>query len=129
MEVRQAVESLAMGRARARLEEDGWTVTDVSARESYDYHCERGSAELRVEVKGTQSDGRQVVLTRNEVAHARDQFPHIALYVLSHVEVSEEAGQAEASGGEERLLEPWRVDDGSLEPSQYSYTLPLEDHA
>ena len=127
VEVRQAIERRAMRWARERLEADGWSVTDVSARESYDFHCERDSEELHVEVKGTQSDGRQVLLTKNEVAHARSNFPHVALYILAQVDVSEDSGRVEASGGEESMIEPWRVDDGSLEPLGYSYTVPTED--
>lgn len=127
VEVRQAIERWAMHQARERLEADGWNVTDVSARESYDFHCERESEELHVEVKGTQSDGRQVLLTKNEVAHARSSYPDVALYILAHVEVSEESGRVEASGGQDRMFEPWLVDDESLEPLGYSYTVPTED--
>ena len=56
----------------------GWSVGDVSLSESYDLRCTRQGEELHVEVKGTTSQGERVLLTRNEVAHAREWYPGVA---------------------------------------------------
>jgi Domain of unknown function (DUF3883) len=45
-------------------------VEDVHGRESYDLICRRGDEVKHVEVKGTTTDGIEVILTPNEVRHA-----------------------------------------------------------
>ena len=118
----KAVELRAMEVAARCYREKGWKVEDVSATESYDLRCTRDGDELHVEVKGVTSDGSDVNLTRNEVEHARER--RTALFVLSHVEVSYTGDGPEASGGDARILCPWRVDDGDLTALAYSYRLP-----
>src|SRR5579871_2394051 len=88
-EERQAIDRYAMAHAEQyflALDWDG--VQNVSARACYDLHCTRSNGdELHVEVKGTQSDGSQILLTRNEVAHAHSQFPNTALYILAELKI------------------------------------------
>ena len=48
-----------------------WDVEDVHGRESYDLLCRRRAGEMRVEVNGTTTAGAEVILTPNEVHHAR----------------------------------------------------------
>ena len=118
----KAVELRAMDEAARCYREKGWKVEDVSATESYDLRCTRDGDELHVEVKGVTSDGSEVNLTRNEVEHARER--RTALFVLSHIEVSYADDGPEASGGNARVLCPWRVDDGDLTALAYSYRVP-----
>ena len=121
----RAVELRAMEEATHHYESRGWDVVDVSSqRVGYDIRCNRGNDELHVEVKGVSSDGSEVNLTRNEVQHARG-YEDSVLFVLSHVEVSyAEDGSPVASGGQARILHPWRVDDhGELTALTYSYRL------
>jgi hypothetical protein len=88
IQVRRAIEDYAMRRAEAHYAQAGWQVQDVSRHESYDLHCARlDGAQLRVEVKGTTSRGAHVVLTRNEVEHARRHHPHVALFVVSSIRI------------------------------------------
>ena len=52
-----------------------------------------------VEVKGTTTDGAEVILTPNEVRHAREN-PCTALFVLSNITVERaEDGAVTATGG------------------------------
>jgi uncharacterized protein DUF3883 len=104
--------------------EHSWTVTDVHSRESYDLLCRRGAQELHVEVKGTTTAGTEVILTPNEVRHARDHG-HSALFILTGI-VLELApdGTVAATGGIPRIHDPWRIDDGTLEPIGYRYQPP-----
>ena len=44
-----------------------------------------GASHLHVEVKGTTSRGDKVLLTRNEVSHARGTDAGLALFVLAGV--------------------------------------------
>ena len=66
----------------------GWSViTDVSRSRCFDLLCHHETDELRVEVKGTTSPGDRILLTRNEVTHARRMFPRVALYVLADIQL------------------------------------------
>ena len=123
--VRKAIEQHAMREAKAYFEKQGWNVTDVSARYPYDLLCisETGE-ELRVEVKGTISDGTQILLTAKEVKHARDYYPNVALFILAQIQVDQtSSGQPQVNGGNIQLLHPWNIDEGTLSPLAFAYTL------
>lgn len=94
--------------AKAFCADQGWhVVEDVFQQESYDLKCTRGSEELHAEVKGTTTDGIQIVLTRNEVEHARALFPNAALIVVRIIQASSEM---QASGGTVAYFSPWEID-------------------
>ncbi|MHB8597161.1 MAG: protein NO VEIN domain-containing protein [Ktedonobacteraceae bacterium] len=126
---RQAIEQHVMQTAKIYYEELGWAVTDVSATCSYDLVCKRNNREeLHVEVKGTTSDGQQILLTRNEVEHARYRYPHVALFVLANIKIEKTStGGIRPGGGERHLLEPWNVDDGMLTPLAYAYKIKMSE--
>jgi hypothetical protein len=122
---RRAVEAYAMKRAVDYFTKLGWAeVRDVSLRQPYDLLCKRDREELRVEVKGTTSDGSTILLTAGEVIHARQQRAPLALFVVSGIVVVEHDGRADASGGTETIVMPWEVDAGALTPVGYSYVVP-----
>lgn len=123
-----AVERRAMEEAARHYREAGWEVEDVSSRRGlgYDIRCTRNGEELRVEVKGVSTDGSEVHLTRNEVDRARE-YPRPVLFVVSGIEVSyADGGSPAASGGQARILDPWRIGDGELTALAYSYRLPAD---
>ncbi|HVB23639.1 MAG TPA: DUF3883 domain-containing protein [Ktedonobacteraceae bacterium] len=126
---RQEIEKYAMQAAKTYYEELRWLVTDVSATCSYDLVCRRNNGEeLHVEVKGTTLDGQQILLTRNEVEHARYRYPKVALFVLANIKIEQTStGIPQASGGERHLLEPWNVDEGMLSPLAFAYIVPRKD--
>ena len=98
-EVKVAVEALAMNMA-TEFYGKAWTVEDVHGSESYDLICRRGDEVKHVEVKGTTTDGAEVILTPNEVRHAREH-PRTALFVLSNITIERaEDGTVTAAGGE-----------------------------
>lgn len=122
--VRRAIEQYAMREATAYYEGQGWTVTDVSSMYPYDLLCKSDSGKiLHVEVKGTTSDGSQIILTPNEVEHARNYYPRVALFVLAHIQV-DQASMDCPRGGEKHVLDPWNVDEGTQSPLAFKYTLP-----
>jgi hypothetical protein len=126
LEARLIVEDYAMLLAEEHYRAESWMVKNVSANQSYDLCCQRpGSPDLHVEVKGTTTDGAEILLTPNEVAHARLQYPHVALFVVSQIALAQDAtGELRASGGIARRYEPWQVDVGTLKALGYSYLLP-----
>jgi len=121
---RQAVEQYAMEKAKAFYEERGWEVEDVSANKPYDLCCKAANGEeLHVEVKGTTSEGSQVLLTANEVQHARYHYPKVALFIVSHIQVDLTSDE-KLRGGEIQVIEPWNIDEGRLIVLAYAYNLP-----
>ena len=102
-----------------------WDVEDVHGAESYDLICRRGGGQVKhVKVKVTTTDGAEVILTPNEVSHARDNLS-TALFVLSNITVERaEDGTVVATGGNRHSYDPWRLDDGILSPLGYRYQVP-----
>jgi hypothetical protein len=114
-----------MEKAEAYYREEGWDVdTSVAATDCFDMRCVRGTAVLHVQVKGTTSLGEQLVLTRNEVTHAREQYPAIALAIVKNIEI-EPGEQVTVHGGDLGIIEPWRIDDGTLDSLAFSYDVPV----
>lgn len=120
-----AVEAHAMNVATDFYSES-WAVEDVHGAESFDLACRRGDEEMRVEVKGTTTDGLEVILTPNEVTHARE-YQHTALFILTNVRLDRsEDGTVVASGGMPCVFDPWTIDDGKLTPIGFRYQPGLE---
>ena len=123
-DVKVAVEALAMNMAVEFYSAD-WSVEDVHGAESYDLVCRCGLEVKHVEVKGTTTDGDEVILTPNEVRHAREH-PWTALFVLSDITVDRaEDGTVTATGGNPHVYDPWCLDDGTLTPLGFRYQVPV----
>jgi hypothetical protein len=118
-----AVEAHAMNLATEHYSL-GWAVEDVHGRESYDLICRRGDEVKHVEVKGTTTDGAEVILTPNEVRHAQD-YPCTALFVVSNIVLERaEDGTVIAAGGKRHCYDPWRLDEEALTPVGFRYQVP-----
>jgi hypothetical protein len=122
-EAKVAVEALAMNRATEFYSMD-WNVEDVHGTKSYDLICRRQGEVKHVEVKGTTTDGMEVILTPNEVKHAREN-PCTALFVVSNITIQRaEDGTVTATGGKCHRYDPWQLDDGILKPLGFRYQVP-----
>ena len=65
-------------------------------------------------------------MTHGEVRHAR-QYPKVALYILCGQTLQEDgSGNVEAVGGREKIIDPWDIDTGTLNPIQYEYFPSLQ---
>lgn len=121
-DVKVAVEAHAMNIATEFYSD--WKVEDVHGKESYDLVCRRGNEIKHVEVKGTTTGGAEVILTPNEVEHARETR-QIALFILSNVIIERsDDGTVTATGGVRHLYDPWHLDDGALTPLGFRYRVP-----
>jgi hypothetical protein len=120
---RKVVEQRAVELARAYFEQE-WTVEDVGGTESYDLRCERQDEELHVEVKGTTGSGEYFKLTANEVEHAKAWHPHVALVVVSHIDLDRDDDRPIASGGQRSVYHPWDIDDCEVRPTQFECSRP-----
>ena len=122
---RRIIESYAMERAIAYLEQHWDRVTDVSGSSSFDLHCEGKGKELRVEVKGTTTVGDKIILTRNEVEESRRS--EYALFLVSEIALGrDETGNVVARGGTCRYFSSWTATDPNLMPISYRCAV---DHA
>lgn len=118
-----AVERHAMTLAHQHYARLG-TVVETASTTSWDYEVQIGDELWHVEVKGTTGDGSEVILTPNEVAHARS-YPFVALYVVSGIQVQVGDGADRiTSGGMVTSLHPWGMEDEALRPIGYRYQVP-----
>lgn len=118
---REVIEQHSVRLATEYFEGDGWSVTDVGATESFDLLLEREGEVRRVEVKGTTSLGRQVVLTRSEVEEQRKYYPDNALIVVHSIKLDRSEHVPVASGGQLECTSPWTIGDEDLTPISYVY--------
>ena len=120
---RRAIEERAVELAKEHYKEKGYAVRVVG--KPYDLLCEGKSGnKIYVEVKGTQGSGREVLLTPNEVAFARDHKHQMALFVISNIALCSDDPEAPtASGGDLAVYEPWDIDTCELDALGYSLTI------
>jgi len=121
---RRAIELHAQTLAEEYFVDFGFTVVDVSRNLPFDLLCTRGNEELHVEVKGTTGLGEEVVLTKNEVAHARENAGKMVLAVVSRIRLERMPGGPQVTGGKLTVWQPWAIDDGEMLPTQFRYTPP-----
>ncbi len=123
-EVKKKVELHAMKKAAEYFASLGYEIEDVSSQKPYDLRCTRNNnEELRVEVKGTQTEGKRIFLTKNEVAHARDDETNVALFILHSISVFDRNGKPVATRGIQEVQNPWSIDEDSLVAMSYTYDL------
>lgn len=121
--IKVAVEDRAM-RAACEFYGKDWEVEDVHGNQSYDLICRHAGEVKHVEVKGTTSGGTEVILTPNEVRHAR-AYPSTALFILSNIIIERsEDGTVTATGGDRHVYDPWLIEDGTLMPLGFRYLVP-----
>lgn len=127
-EARRVVELYAMSEGKKFCASQGWDWSDVTPlRLPYDIIATRSDGtELRIEVKGTISTGGAVILTPNEVRHARAMGSHdVALLVVSRIVLSRDtAGELRASGGSPRIIHPWLLREEDLSALGWEYRVP-----
>jgi hypothetical protein len=121
---RTAIERHAVSVTTAHLKGLGYKVKDVGATQSYDLDARRGTEHLYVEVKGTTSEGAEVILTRNEVELNAKRYPATMLALVTNIELDRTEGSPSASGGKLVTFHPWRVDPKALQPLAYRYGVP-----
>lgn len=104
----------------------GYAVQDVGKKQSYDLHATKGGGVVKVEVKGTTSNGSEIVLTRNEVELHKNDYPANALAIVRGIKLEKHKDTPlTAIGGELVLQMPWVVDDERLAPIAYRYSTDL----
>jgi Domain of unknown function (DUF3883) len=117
---RKAVELHAMDLVKAKFRTARYEVEDVSARHPYDLHCTRGTLTKYVEVKGTQTAGRTIILTAGEVRFINRNESNCVLCVVHGIRVGGDK-EPNASGGTISTDDPVNLSTGTLNPISYMY--------
>jgi hypothetical protein len=121
-EERDLIEKHAEKMAVAYYKEDGWQVKRKGR--PFDLELTRNGEKLTVEVKGTTSQGEEVILTANEVAHHDAVFPANALVVVRGIVLDRSTSPPTVKGGEFFELKPWAIDGAALKVVSYKYAIP-----
>ncbi|WP_263385521.1 DUF3883 domain-containing protein [Granulicella arctica] len=115
---RKAIEERGMALAEAHFAREGYVVERRG--KPYDLRCGRGNVSLWVEVKATQGEAEEIILTRNEVELSKARSAQMALAIITNIHLK---NGNEAAGGEIRVIQPWRVKEELLRPIAYFYSL------
>jgi hypothetical protein len=121
-ELRGRLEKYSMASAKRHFESLGYAVTDDSKNHPYDLKCVRKDETLYVEVKGTQTDGKGIILTCGEVEFARRHSERMVLFILHSIQVSKD--RKKLSNGVPVVIQPWIVEQNALNPLSYKYEVP-----
>lgn len=115
--IRKLIEEHAMEEAKKELKKCGYhDFKRTSATRPYDYTCVRNGGQFFVEVKGTQTTGNGIILTRNEVEHVNANPNRCVLVVVHSVKVS---GDLIAKSGATMITETWNLAEGDLTETQF----------
>ena len=115
--IREAIEQHAMKEAQKALEKRGFSkFKNTSATKPFDFTCWRKGKTFFVEVKGTQTPGKSVILTKNEVKHVKSNPDNCVLVIVHSVKMT---GGKTATAGIPVVTEQWDLTDGELTATQY----------
>ncbi|MGO4589685.1 DUF3883 domain-containing protein [Micrococcaceae bacterium Sec5.1] len=120
-EIRRVIENAAQDRLMGLYVEQGWTVTDTRLNHPYDALAVKGNERIYLEAKGTQSRGESVIVTRNEVNHARRHPGSCVMGVWSGIRFV--GGEIDPDSGEFITLD-FSPTDEQLSPRDFDWTLP-----
>ena len=121
--LKKAIEMQAVSQAKSHYESNGYTVEDVGAYRSYDLHAVRGDVVRHVEVKGSQGNVEKILLTRNEVTHAKE-YDSTDLVVVAEIPWERQLdGSVDTQDGYMDVHPDWRPSPENLKPLSYEYFL------
>lgn len=124
---RDSVEQRAVNAVTGHLTLEGWDVGYVGDSESFDILARRDGEEACIAVKGTTSQGDDVVVTANEAALHRRAFPANALFVVHSIRLDSSQDPPYAHGGVIVRFWPWDIDERRLTALAFRYSVPLAD--
>ena len=126
-QIRQLVEDFAMAQVEAHYVAEGYSLSDVHKTPGmFDFRGVKNGREIRVEVKGTMSEGNAIELTAYECSHAGKGDPPVDLAVVSEIRIKYVGGVPRASGGALRIYHNFDPAEHDARPTRYRCTL---DHS
>lgn len=121
VEIRLMIEAHAMAICKKYYSDMSYEVEDVSANSSYDFIIKKNGQSRFVEVKGTQTAGDTIVLTKNEVNLSRAQGDSMVLFIVHSIVMNKKT--VKKGSGVVVIIDPWRVNDDRLTPISFTYRL------
>jgi hypothetical protein len=119
---RRAIEDRAVAAARKHFERKGFQFQKSFRTGPYDLEFTKRKTILHVEVKGTTTHGKSVILTRGEVDYHRDRPKGSSgLFVLHSIKLKNDR----ASGGLKHICYPWNLkqEKEKLSPIFFTYVV------
>ncbi len=119
VEVRLMIESYAMEVCKKHYSDDGYEVVDVSATQPYDLLLTKNDVSLFAEVKGTQTEGKTIIVTKHEVEFNRTHGDSMVLFLVHSIVINSK--KVKKGSGIVSIIEPWFASDDRLTPISYTY--------
>jgi len=119
---RKAVEDYAQRLLEQHYRDKRWKVEDVRYGNSFDAKATKGKQVRYLEAKGTETDGKSVIVSKGEVNFARKNPSECVLGILSGIRFNADGTLDDTSGHLE--IHPWDPDTGVLEPTRFNWSPP-----
>lgn len=121
VETRLMIEAHAMSTCMNYYISEGYVVEDVSATKSYDLLITKNGRSHFVEVKGTQTAGGSIILTKNEVQLSKSHGGNMILFVVHSIAMNKKT--VKKGSGIISIIKPWQIDEERLTPISFTYRL------
>jgi hypothetical protein len=122
-ELKTAIEKYAMLTAENYYKELNYEILDTSRGNPYDLLVFKDKEKICIEVKGTQTVGSKVILTKNEVVHAKKE--KTLLFIVHSVINEKKNGKYIISGGKKKILKLEITKENTM-PISYYYVVDKE---
>ena len=122
---KKIVEKYAMDKYKNMMLKDGWSIQDFSSRrdKGYDIFLEKNPNKILAEIKGTTGSSDKIILTKNEVAAAKKNYPYAALIIVSGIHLDRSKDPPLPSLGKVKEIYNWQIENHNLEPINFYYTI------
>ena len=121
IEIKKAVEEYAMEKCKNYFSKQGYKLYDVSLTKPYDFVAKKKDKEYFIEVKGTQTDGRKIILTKNEVEMSKKSGSKMILFLVHSIQLNKKT--VKKGSGETIIVDPWVLDKSRLTAVSYTYSM------
>ncbi|MDP3009415.1 MAG: DUF3883 domain-containing protein [Methylococcales bacterium] len=121
VETRLMIESYSTEICKNHYLAEGYTVEDVSANRPYDFMITKDNESRFVEVKGTQTTGDTIILTKNEVELSRTQGDKMLLFMVHSIVMNKKT--VKKGSGIISIIKPWQVKNDRLTPISFTYKI------
>ncbi len=121
---RKEIENLAQARLTKVYEDDGWHVEDLRHGNPFDAKAIKGDDIRYLEAKGTVTNGQRIIVTRGEVAWARNHPGECIIGILSNITIKKGDSVDTTSGILRQYV--WQPEDEDLDPIDYDFYPPKD---
>lgn len=119
--IKRMVEQHAMKMCKEYFIANGYELTDTSLNKPYDYVAVKGNEKLYIEVKGTQTLGKKIILTKNEVEMSKKYGDQMVLFLVHSIELNKKS--TKKNTGKAVIKSPWKLNENKLVPISFTYAI------